>query len=515
MVNDGDGGFRPMQSIEEALAYGDARLARMVKTPKAGSPKPDAATRDKREGTGERIGDTIVGHLPLGMCEPDGTYFNPRDPKTGRGKMYAKGSKAGEPIMLPRYRAKDMGEAVRYFEAFVSFQAQLLPGGQESIHCYSLQFDEGRPHVQILADLFEPDVSKKNPQGLKSGYQRAFGSHRSDMLVQSTDRKTGTPLFNADGSPKMVREGGSRKMSRYHEELREHMLALGYDIESEIDLDRHMRRLDHADYQQLLDAQAEHEDRVAEDLAFVGATMREAEDHREMAVDVLVDAHESAEATMVELSHAEVAAIARTAELDQRESALDQRESALDQREAEIPQLRAAAVDEGRAEGRAEGRRLAEQARADGYRDGHAAGVRDAESETSAMVEQARADRAAAAEAVREAADLTPAQAAQRVVDDYTTKSRDALKRYPVIKVGYDKTGKPHRVLDAKGKPVVTNAWEQMRTDTAHAPGPDITVGQVRRDGAKLTREIAADSRAHDGAQQQSQQKRNDRGIGL
>ena len=220
-----------------------------------------------------------------------------------------------------------------------------------------------------------------------------------------------------------------------------------------------------------------------------------------------------------EVAASRVALEDREAEIDAaavaRSAALDQREADLDQREVEIPRARAAAVDEGRAEGRAEGRRLAEQARADGYRDGHAAGVRDAESETSAMVEQARADRAAAAEAVREAADLTPAQAAQLVVDDYTTKSRDALKRYPVRKVDYDETGKPHRVLDAKGQQVITTAWEQMQTDTAHAPGPDLTVGQVRRDGAKLTREIAADSRAHDGAQQQSQQKRNDRGIGL
>lgn len=374
MVNDGDGGFKPMQSIEEALQYGDARVARLTKTPKAGTPKPDAKTRDAREGTGERIGDTIVGQLPLGMCEPDGTYFNPRDPKTGRGKVYAKGSKAGEPIMLPRYRAKDMDQAVRYFEAFVAFQAQLLPGGQESIHCYSLQFDEGRPHVQMLCDVFEDDISKKNPQGLKSGYQRAFGSHRSDLLVQSTDRRTGTPLFDEHGDPKMVREAGSRKMSRYHEELREHMLALGYDIESEIDVDRHMRRLDHADYQALLDAQAEHEDVVAEDLAFVAATASEIEDHRDAVVDALVNAHEAAaevrrdeiELSMRETNFGEEAAAIRlalddrVAEIDAatvaRTAQLDQREAALDELAAEIPRLRAAAVDEGRAEGREAGR---------------------------------------------------------------------------------------------------------------------------------------------------------------
>jgi len=377
MVNDGEGSFRPMQSIEEALAYGDARVARLVKQPKAGSPKPDAATRDKREGSGERIGDTIVGHLPLGMCEPDGTYFQPRDPKTGRGKVYAKGSKKGEPIMLPRYRAKDMDAAVRYFEAFVAFQAQLLPGGQESIHCYSLQFDEGRPHVQMLCDVFEDDISKKNPQRLKSGYQRAFGSHRSDRLVQSTDRRTGTPLFDEHGDPKMVREAGSRKMSRYHEELREHMLALGYDIESEIDLDRHMRRLDHADYQQLLDAQAEHEDRVAEDLAVVAATASEVEDQRAMAVDVLVDAHESAEATMVELSHAEVAAVARTAELDQRESAISEKERDL-----------AAAFSAARETGRYEGQQLWERDELPVYR----ARVRhDVEAELTAREDQVTA----------------------------------------------------------------------------------------------------------------------------
>src|SRR5699024_1460866 len=73
-VNDGAGGFREMQSIEEALDYAHARLARVTKEIKAGERKPGAKTRDLREGNGERFLDTIVGHLPWHMCEPDGTY---------------------------------------------------------------------------------------------------------------------------------------------------------------------------------------------------------------------------------------------------------------------------------------------------------------------------------------------------------------------------------------------------------------------------------------------------------
>ncbi|OBA64294.1 plasmid recombination protein [Gordonia sp. 852002-10350_SCH5691597] len=363
---------------------------------------------------------------------------------------------------------------------------------------------EKRTEIQELYDVWYADLVDQYGASnvlCVSEHWDETSPHVSAFCMPLAERADGTAELNAKlfttGTKKPTRSAARQAYVAKHDRLRAALREHGYEAAFE--------RITPRDAQGFAEkgAPLANFKRAAKRAT---AEERAALDQRETALT------EEAAASRVALEDREAeidaAAVARTA-------ALDQREADLDQREAEIPRARAAAVDEGRAEGRAEGRRLAEQARADGYRDGHAAGVRDAESETSAMVEQARADRAAAAEAVREAADLTPAQAAQLVVDDYTTKSRDALKRYPVRKVDYDETGKPHRVLDAKGQQVITTAWEQMQTDTAHAPGPDLTVGQVRRDGAKLTREIAADSRAHDGAQQQSQQKRNDRGIGL
>ncbi len=289
-VNDGAGGFRKMQSIEEGLDYAHARLARVTKEIKAGERKPGAKTRDLREGDGERFLDTIVGHLPWHMCEPDGTYFQPIDPETGRGRVYKRGSKKGQPVMLERYRAKDMEAAIRYFETFVAFQADLLPGGQEAIHGYSIQFDEGRPHIQIQADFLMDDISKKNPEGLKSGYQRAFGAHRHDQKVQLFE-DDGTPKLK-NGKPVLVGEGGARKMSRYHEELRTYMLELGYDIEAEIDMRRADRRLDHDDYKDMVAAQAEHEDYMAAENEGLGEAVQ---DHLAEELGEVMPASQSAE----------------------------------------------------------------------------------------------------------------------------------------------------------------------------------------------------------------------------
>src|SRR5699024_6306117 len=84
----------------------------------------------------------------------------------------------------------------------------------------------------------------------------------------------GTPKLK-NGKPVMVGEGGARKMSRYHEELRAHMLELGYDIEAEIDMRRADRRLDHDDYKDMLAAQAEHEDYMAAEIEGLGEAVQD------------------------------------------------------------------------------------------------------------------------------------------------------------------------------------------------------------------------------------------------
>lgn len=526
MVNDGQGGFREMRTIDEGLDYAHGRLKRCTKEIKAGERDDAARTRDLREGTGERFLDTIVGHLPGTMCEPDGTQYQPIDPETGKGRVYKRGSKKGQAVMLDRYRAKDMGEAIRYFEHFVAFQAARLPGGQAAIHGYSIQFDEGRPHIQIQADFLMDDISRRNPQGLKSGYQLAFGSHRK-VKAPKLDAG-GNVVLGADGAPVMVQESGSRKMARYHTELREHMLALGYDIEAEIDHARAGRRVDHDDYKELVAAQDEHDDLVAEDLELIAVSRAEADrqldeiamlggEAQRLAADTedrAIAVHESAsEAGYVDgLSRGEALAAARTAELDQREAGLDEREGELDQRASEIAAttrqqvldamettaLKAKAdADRIRTDAATEAGRIVDGAQTEAEEIKSRArteGLEQGRAEVADALTAAGADREAAREKLREVSGLTPEEATQRVIDEYTVKSRAALARYPVRKVDYDEAGKPHPVTGADGKPVVTNAWEQMRTDVAHGPGKgtDLTIGQARRDNQAARNDVAA-----------------------
>ncbi|GAC80850.1 FoF1-type ATP synthase, membrane subunit b or b' [Gordonia malaquae] len=97
---------------------------------------------------------------------------------------------------------------------------------------------------------------------------------------------------------------------------------------------------------------------------------------------------------------------------------------------------------------------------------------------------------AGVAEQLREASGLTPEQAAQRVLDEYSVKARDALESYWVPQVEYGEKGAVRAVTGSDGKQAYTTAWDQLQTDVAHGPGQgaDVTVGQLRRDGRKAMR---------------------------
>lgn len=232
MTNDGDGGFRPTSSIQEVVDYGDGREERVRKGIK----------------TGERFAVTTVHQLPWGYVRPDGTTYQPRE-RDGTPRVDAH----GEPVLLPRYEIipEKWDEAMRYFDDCLAFDASLLPDGQAGIHGYSINLDESRPHLQVLSDTFYGVPTQKDADKMENGYSRAFGSHRSDRMVSARDFKTGKALFNPDGSPKMVREGASRKFERYHEEFKTFMVEQGHQIERERDEARHDRKLNLEDFKDL------------------------------------------------------------------------------------------------------------------------------------------------------------------------------------------------------------------------------------------------------------------------
>lgn len=287
LVNDGAGGFRPARSLDDVVGYGDAREERV------------SGLRD-----GHRVALTIVGQLPLSMCEEVPGAYVVHDEN-------------GEVVgTRPRLVARDHDEMLRYFSDWIEFQAEKLPGGQAAMHGYSINLDEGRPHIQMVADPFEAAPTKSDPTRLKNSYSRAFGSHPSDRLVPGKRR---------DGTVGLVREGASRKMERYHAELKAHMLERGWEIEAERDPVRHDRRSALPDFQAVEDGKRVLDIRTAE-----------------------LEAREAA----LEVKAATVAAA---------QAGLAGREEAVEAAEDALPAMRRKARKEGRAEGRAEGLAGAEE----------------------------------------------------------------------------------------------------------------------------------------------------------
>lgn len=308
MVNDGAGWFRRAQSLDEVVDYGTEREDRVV------------GLRD-----GHRVGITVVGHLPMGLCEEIPDAYEVRDED---------GTVVGT---RPRLVARDRKEALRYFRDFVVFQATRLPGGRAAVHGFSINFDEDRPHIQVLADPFEAAPTKSDPTRLKNGYSRAFGSHPSDRLVE---------VETKGGEPKMVREGARRKMRRHHQEFKEFMVGRGWEIELERDPERHARKDSQEDYKRLAEA-----GRV---------------------LGIKADAVEAREAAVAD---AEAAVAVR-------EAGLDARETEVETAEAALPSLRRKSKEEGREEGRAEGQEV-------GRREGRREGLEQGRVDAQAVIDQA------------------------------------------------------------------------------------------------------------------------------
>lgn len=443
-VNDGAGGFRRTRSIDEVTTYGDGRVDRL---------RP--GLKD-----GNRHMVTVVGHLPWAYCEPDGTEYQVLD-KNGQPRFLP----GGAPMMQPRYRVKAGCEEIaeRYFADWIAYQEGLIPGGQEAIHGYSIQFDEGRPHVQLQADPYEPNPSKKAPDALKNGYSRVYGSHPRDGMVPVLDG-AGDPVV-VDGKTKMVREGPRRKMERYQAEHRKYMVERGYEVDLERDADRHDRSLSLADFKDL--------------------------EHQRLAASLDVAAEfEALTERAQELSGDEFEVRVEEARLNDRQLRLTAREThidtevarrtvvkaeQLDRQLAEVPEVKRKARAEGLAEGRTEADTQRREAQAE--RDAAAAEREAAErarltaAEHERVTGQAREKALAAERAIAERLEATPRY------DPRAAEAHAPAELIRNLKGLRDQTGEPvlavaHRMglenAERQGGRPGGVSKEMFMTETAH-----------------------------------------------
>lgn len=316
MVNDGDGGFRRCTDVQDVLAYGDERIAKVSRKLRQDKANPKTG---KMEG-GTVTTTMIVAHLPKSMCIEVPNFYPVLD-KQGRPAL---SKTTGEPKMRSRWVARDRDEARRYFEHVVQYlSAQVVPGGVDGVHAYDIQHSESTPHVQILADAFGQDPN--NPGALRPDASRAWFSHR-DVKDEHGRQKS-----------------GKRKLRDYHEGLKSHLIERGYDISPDYDEERHLVGFAKDEYGRVMDAER----------AMAEGLWDKEQDLRHYEADLRGVRRELDE---------------RRYALDALAAGLDEREGILDRREAELPRIRRKAADEGRNEGREEGYddgRAAAKARAD------------------------------------------------------------------------------------------------------------------------------------------------------
>lgn len=281
-VNDGEGGWRRPDSIQEIIGYGDARTTRVKRKI---SPKSQTMT-------------TIVAHLPKSMCRQ---VPHPNDPTRSR------------------WVAEDRGEAQRYFDELLSYLSDsVLAGGQAAIHGWNINFDESTPHIQILADAYGPIPG--DPAGaLRVDSSRTWYSHRD--------------VRDAEGR----QMSGKTKMRTYQAGLRGHMIEHGFPVEAEAS-DRSMVKLSKGEYERSRDALAEAE-RIRGYVHGAHEDLKADESDLRRRESVLADERERMEGLSISLGRRESAVTEKEAALNQRESDLDDRQAADD---ALREQLRAA-----------------------------------------------------------------------------------------------------------------------------------------------------------------------------
>lgn len=174
--------FLLANSVDEVLEYGDARIARA-----------------KNIKSNQVAFLNVNVYFPVTMCTPEKTTFR---------------NKAGEEIEGERWIVEDKEEAQRYITSVVKQFAEELPGGMDAIHGVSVNFDETRPHLTIIAD----SLAENEKGELTVAYSHAFGTHKS-VVYPEDHEKAGRVI------------SGTEKLRDMQQRLRDRIADDGFDVE--------------------------------------------------------------------------------------------------------------------------------------------------------------------------------------------------------------------------------------------------------------------------------------------
>ena len=374
-VNDGNGTFRRAASVEEVLAYQDARMD---------------GVRVQKNSFETSL---FVVHLPKSMCvEVPDFYTSEVD---------------GREVKRARLVARDYDEAKEYLEESMRWLAEnFIPGGIDAVAGGDMNFDESTPHIQFQADTFSPKPDDPDKLRCRPGI-----AYNTDTSVRYTS-----------GPKKGKQISGQQKFVDAQRGLREHMHALGYPVELEVserhdeslNLDRYTEQQDrerdlanregeietkHRSVQRDVDAAQQDRDQAAKELEQAQQANEAAQRIREnaeqqgraVAERVLNEAREKAEQEAEQIrsdarkdAEQELGLAEAQAEelLEKAEEASSAAEAKLKRAEQEAEDLRSAARKEAereaeqiRSEARDKAKQDAENTRSEAQRDGTA--IRD------------------------------------------------------------------------------------------------------------------------------------------
>ena len=278
-VNDGNGTFRRAASVEEVLAYQDARMD---------------GVRVQKNSFETSL---FVVHLPKSMCKEIPDYYT--------------SEVDGREVKRPRLVARDDEAAKQYLEESMRWLAEnFIPGGIDAVAGGDMNFDESTPHIQFQADTFSPKPD--DPDKLRCRPGIAYNTDESVRYIS--------------GPKKGKQISGNQKFIDAQRGLREHMYALGYPVELDVserhneslNLDRYVEQQDrerdlanredeverkHSSVQRDVDAAAKDRKQAAEELERAQQAREEAQrvqenaeqQAREVAERVLKEAREKAE----------------------------------------------------------------------------------------------------------------------------------------------------------------------------------------------------------------------------
>ncbi|MDU5316059.1 MAG: hypothetical protein E6121_02815 [Varibaculum cambriense] len=250
-VNDGNGTFRRAASVEEVLAYQDARMD---------------GVRVQKNSFETSL---FVVHLPKSMCKEIPDYYT--------------SEVDGREVKRPRLVARDYEAAKQYLEESMRWIAEnFIPGGINAVAGGDMNFDESTPHIQFQADTFSP--KPEDPDKLRC---RPGIAYNTDTSVRYTS-----------GPKKGKQISGNQKFIDAQRGLREHMHSLGYPVELEVS-ERHDESLNLNRYTEQQDRErdlASRENDVEVKKRSVQRDMDAIDRDREQAATELKQAQEAREA---------------------------------------------------------------------------------------------------------------------------------------------------------------------------------------------------------------------------